>query len=51
MDKAEEIVDAILVDLTDRRGLRHAWDEIDDDIRDEIKACWAEIVRAKLATR
>ncbi len=35
---AEEAVDAIVEDLLDRRGLDHAWDAIDHDIRVEIKA-------------
>lgn len=40
----KNIVDAILADLTDRRGLRQAWEEIDEDIREEIKECWMDIV-------
>lgn len=43
---AKRIVDAILFDLRDRRGLRQTWDGIDEDIRDEIKASW--ILRARL---
>jgi hypothetical protein len=39
-----QIVKAILDDVTDRRGWRHAWDQFDDDIKIEIEATWkAEI--------
>ena len=44
-EQAEKIVDAILVDLADRRGLRHEWDQIDDDIQAEIRAEWMLIAR------
>lgn len=39
---ARQIVKAIMADFTDRRGLRHQWDQIDDDIRKEIIATWVE---------
>ncbi|HLO91533.1 MAG TPA: hypothetical protein VK172_10255 [Lentimicrobium sp.] len=34
----------IISDLTDRRGLRQEWEEIDGDIQDEIIAKWKEII-------
>ena len=34
-------VENIIKDLSDRRGLKHAWETIDADIQDEIKAEWA----------
>ena len=37
---AEKIRDAILADVTDRRGWRQEWDEFDADIQDEIKRTW-----------
>jgi len=40
---ADLIVSAILHDLTDRKGLRHAWDDIDEEIQDEIKAEWIDL--------
>lgn len=43
--QAEEIVDGIIADLTDRRGLRQEWDECDDGIKAEIRAKWALIAR------
>lgn len=42
---AEEKVDAIWANLSDRRGIRQALDEIDDDIQDEIKEELAAIIR------
>lgn len=43
-DVAKKIVDDILADFTDRRGLRQGWDEIDADIQKEIIESWREIV-------
>lgn len=48
---ARKAVKRIIDDLTDRRGLRHAWDGIDDDIRAEIESTWAMIIRTFLASR
>lgn len=41
---AEKIVDKIIEDLTDRRGLRQEYEQIDDDIQKEIKDTWINIV-------
>jgi hypothetical protein len=41
---ADSIVSAILRDLKDRRGLRHAWERIDEDIQLEIENAWKEII-------
>jgi hypothetical protein len=41
---ATAIVRAIIYDLSDRRGLRHEWDQIDDDIKEEIRKQWTSIV-------
>jgi len=46
--KLNEAVDAIILDLTDRRGLRQAWEEIDDDIQYEIKNKWRDIIGAEI---
>jgi hypothetical protein len=35
---------AIVADLMGRRGLKHAWQEIDQDVRDEIVQTWSEII-------
>lgn len=39
---SQEIVDAIVFDFTDRRGLRQQWEGIDDEIQQEIKDAWKE---------
>lgn len=44
---AEAIVFDIVSDLTDRRGLRQEWDNIDDDIQEEIIQKWVNIVEHK----
>ena len=43
--RADEIVNEILNDLTDRSGLGNEWDNIDSDIQKEIKEAWAEIIQ------
>lgn len=40
----DKAVKAILADVTDRRGWRQAWDMFDDDIQEEIKVRWKEIL-------
>lgn len=47
--KADKIVAAILDDMLGRRGLDGAWDEIDEDIQEEIRATWAAIVQKELS--
>jgi hypothetical protein len=43
-EMAEVAVDAIIYDLDDRRGLKHEWRAIDEDIRRDIREAWiAEI--------
>ena len=42
--KAGKIVNAIIKDLTSRRGLRQEWDEFDEDIKTEIREEWENIV-------
>lgn len=41
---AQLAVDEIVEDLSDRRGLRQQWDQIDDDIKEGIKATWKMII-------
>lgn len=45
---ATEIVRAIERDICDRRGLRHEWERIDEDIQQEIRDTWRKIVLAAL---
>lgn len=47
--KAKEIVDAILKDLTDRRGRRQEWEAIGEDIRGQIRAAWIDVTAKRLA--
>ena len=48
-DRARAAAEAIVRDLTDRRGLRGAWESIDEDVREEIVATWTTLI--VLATR
>lgn len=41
---ARLIVDDIVEDLTDRKGLGNEWEEIDEDIQQEIKDNWKNII-------
>ena len=45
---AQRIRDAILADVTDRRGWRQEWDGFHDDIQKDIKAAWLAIIKAEL---
>jgi len=45
---ADRIVEAIIRDMTDRRGLRHEWDCIDWDIQKEILDTWRALVQAEI---
>lgn len=42
---SEYITEEIVKDLSDRRGLRQEWDNIDYDIQEEIKDNWKSIIR------
>jgi hypothetical protein len=44
-------VDLIVDDLTNRKGLRHEWDNIDEDIIVEIKTAWIGAVQSAYASR
>lgn len=44
MRTAEEIVDAIIADLADRKGLGDEWDAIDPAIARIIRDTWIRIV-------
>lgn len=45
---AKKIVKEIIRDLTDRRGLRQEWEEIDADIQKEIITKWTKIVETNI---
>lgn len=44
---AGEIVDAIIKDLTGRKGLRQEFEQIDPGIQNEIRERWVAIVMEK----
>lgn len=46
--KAEKAVSKIIDDLTDRGGLGDAWDQIDDEIRQEIISAWIMILMEEI---
>lgn len=50
MTAEAKVVDDIISDMTSRRGLRHAWDDIDEDVQAEIRETWIAIVANALAS-
>ena len=44
---AVDAVDAIIADLTGRRGIGDEFEGIDEGIQQEIKDAWAEIITEK----
>ena len=51
MIKAESIVEALIADLTGRKGFRELWNQIDPVFRDEIRQKWANIVNTNEQAR
>jgi hypothetical protein len=49
VDWAHAAARGILHDLNDRRGIKHAFREIDEDVRKEMVAAHAAIIRAALS--
>lgn len=47
-DRALKIADQIIDDLTDRRGLKQEWWDIDDEIQESIRQQWADFIEAGL---
>ena len=45
---AQKIVDAILEDQNDRRGFRHNWEAIDEDVQVECIDSWVKITQKTL---
>lgn len=45
----DRIEAAIEKDFTDRRGLRQEWNEIDEDIQQEIRNTWKALIHKELA--
>jgi hypothetical protein len=44
IEKAESSVDKIIDDLSGRCGVGDEWDNIDDDIKEEIRSCWVGLI-------
>jgi hypothetical protein len=42
------VVESILKDMTNRRGLRQEWDQFDDGVKTELRVTWKKIVREAL---
>jgi hypothetical protein len=47
-DTENLIVEDLVADLSDRGSLGSAWDSIDQDIQEEIKGVWADIISSRL---
>lgn len=45
----KQAANAIIRDLSDRRGLRHEWDRIDREIQVEIRKKWAALIDAAVS--
>jgi hypothetical protein len=39
---------SLLADITDRRGLRQAWESIDEDVQEDILHDWRDLIWAEL---
>ena len=44
----EDIVFSIIEDMSDRRGFRQAWDDVDEEIQEEIMETWIKKVKGRL---
>lgn len=42
---ANHIIDALIKDISDRRGIKWEWKKIDADVVDEIRATWKAILQ------
>lgn len=46
-----EVYAALIRDLSDRQGLKHVWQDIDVDVRNqEIRPAWCAIIESALAS-
>jgi hypothetical protein len=48
---AENIVEKLISDLKDRRGFRQEWEEIDEDIQQEIRETWKGIIEGETESK
>ena len=42
---ADRAVDRIIKEMSDRKGIGDEWEHIDEEIQQEIKEAWADIIR------
>lgn len=47
-DKIKKIVDLIVQDIEDRKGIGDEWQMIDSDITEEIKEEWGNIIKSQI---
>ncbi len=50
-EQAKKAVEAIVSDLTGRRGLRQEWENIDPEIVADIKEVWADLIDRAFAPK
>ena len=50
-EASRKAVTAIIWDLSDRRGLGGEWDQVDEDIQEEIKDKWASMIDCEFRNR
>lgn len=43
---ADRAVDQIVREMCDRKGIGDEWEHIDEEIQQEIKEAWADIIRS-----
>jgi len=48
MTKEDKWVERIIEDLTDRKGFRQCWEETDEEIQNEIRETWIDILKNPL---
>jgi len=48
IEQVATIVDALIEDLEGRRGLGDEWDMLDEDIQEEIRERWIDIISARV---
>jgi hypothetical protein len=44
MNALEKAVSGLEADISDRRGLKREWEQIDADVKQEIRATWKTII-------
>lgn len=47
-DIYKKIVEELICNLSDRRGIGDEWYQIDDDIQEEIKQEWINIIKKEI---